>query len=67
MVVRCFLTRQNTGSSSSPFGLDYLQVFLFIASWFFGNRGLLVLCLFGVWMFYLESREFVFVSRWFTF
>ena len=37
MVVRCFLTRENTGSSSGPFGLDYLQVFLFIASWFFGN------------------------------
>lgn len=32
MVVLCFLTRENTGSSSGPFCLDYLQVFLFIAS-----------------------------------
>ena len=47
------------------FGLSAgVFVHSFLVLW---ERGLLVLCLFGSWMFYLESHEFVFISRWFTF
>ena len=52
MVVLLFLTQREHWFSSGPFSLDYLQVFLFTVSWFFGNRGLLS-CI------YLGARCFI--------